>query len=187
MTRGITTFEDGTLIEMALAGQTECFSVLMERYAIAVRRHIMPMVRNPSDIDDLVQDAFLKAWLHLPAFRFEASFRTWITRVAVNEALALHRRRRSRPCCLTQANLEAFPSPCESPDQAFARSEAGLTVLRAIEKLPRKYREILILRDLEELTARETARHLKSSVPLVKARLFRARHMLLDRLNKDAA
>jgi RNA polymerase sigma-70 factor, ECF subfamily len=73
MTALIATFEDSTLIEMALAGRTECFSVLMDRYVTAVRKHIMPLVKNTSDVDDLVQDTFLKAWLHLSKFRFEAS------------------------------------------------------------------------------------------------------------------
>jgi RNA polymerase sigma-70 factor (ECF subfamily) len=56
----------------------------MDRYVTAVRKHVVPLVKNTSDVDDLVQDTFLKAWLHLSKFRFEASFRTWITRVALN-------------------------------------------------------------------------------------------------------
>jgi RNA polymerase sigma-70 factor (ECF subfamily) len=186
MTALIATFEDSTLIEMALAGRTECFPVLMDRYVTAVRKHIMPLVKNTSDVDDLVQDTFLKAWLHLSKFRFEASFRTWITRVALNEALALYRRQRCRPYCQASASLEIFPSQCESPEQALARGEARLTIRTAIQKLPRKYGEVLILCDLEQLTARETARHLKSSIPLVKTRLCRARRMLSAALYKSA-
>jgi RNA polymerase sigma-70 factor (ECF subfamily) len=186
MTGSIATFEDRTLIEMALAGQTECFSVLMRRHVSVVRSCIRSMVTNTTDVDDLVQDAFLKAWLHLSTFRFEASFRAWITRVAVNEALTSYRRQRRRPFCPAPANIEAFPSQCESPEQAFTRSEARLTVRTAIAELPRKYREILTLCDLEQLSAREAAQRLKSSIPLVKTRLFRARHMLSAALNRDA-
>jgi RNA polymerase sigma-70 factor (ECF subfamily) len=180
----IATLEDSALIEMTLAGQTESFSVLMNRYASSVRRCIRSIVRNTSDVDDVFQDTFLKAWVHLSAFRFEASFRTWIIRVAVNEALALYRRQRCRPFCSSPANLEALAARCESPDQALARAEECLTVRTAIAKLPKKYQEILTFCDLEELTAQETARHLKSSIPLVKTRRFRARHMLSAALKR---
>jgi RNA polymerase sigma-70 factor (ECF subfamily) len=182
----IASFEDRTLIEMALAGQSECFSALMDRHVTAVRRCITSIVRNTSDVDDLVQDTFLKAWARLCTFRFEASFRTWITRVAVNESLASYRRQRSRPSCSTPENLEAFPSHCESPEEALARSEIRLTVHAAIARLPGKYRDVLTLCDLEQLGAEETAGRLKSSIPLVKTRLFRARRMLSAALHRSA-
>lgn len=181
----IATFEDRTLIELTLAGQTESFSVLMNRHATSVRRCIRSIVRNTSDVDDVFQDTFLKAWVHLSAFRFEASFRTWIVRVAVNEALGLYRRQRSRPSCSPPENLERVAGLCESPHQALVRSEECLAVHTAIAKLPRKYREILTFCDLEELTAQETARHLKASIPLVKTRRFRARNMLSAALKRN--
>lgn len=94
MVPGITTFKDGVLIELALAGQAECFSVLVDRHKTAVRRRIRSMLRNTADADDLVQEAFLKAWRHLASFRAEASFRTWINQIAVNEVMQLYRRQR---------------------------------------------------------------------------------------------
>jgi RNA polymerase sigma-70 factor, ECF subfamily len=181
----IASFEDRTLIEMALSGRSECFSALMDRHVAAVRRCITSIVRNASDVDALVQDTFLKVWAHLCTFRFEASFRTWITRVAVNESLALYRRQRCRPCCSAPENLEAFPSGCESPEEALARSEIRLTLHAAIATLPRKYRDVLTLCDLEQLGAQETAERLKSSIPLVKTRLFRARRMLSAALHRS--
>jgi RNA polymerase sigma-70 factor (ECF subfamily) len=182
----IAKFEDKTLIEMALAGQSEYFSVLMDRHVTAVRRCVMSMVRNTSDVDDLVQDAFLKAWTHLCTFRFEASFRSWITRIAMNESLGLYRRQRCRPSFSAPGNLEAFASQCESPHEALVRSETRLTLHIAIARLPTKYREILTLCDLEQLSAQETAGRLKLSIPLVKTRLFRARRMLSAALHKSA-
>ena len=94
MVPAITTFEDDVLIELALAGQTECFSVLVDRHKTAVRRRIRSMLRNTADADDLVQEVFLKAWRHLASFRAEASFRTWIKQIAVNEVMQLYRRQR---------------------------------------------------------------------------------------------
>jgi RNA polymerase sigma-70 factor, ECF subfamily len=189
MREAVARLEDKTLIEMTVAGHIECFSVLMDRHETAVRRCIGAMIRNRSDVEDLFQDTFLKAWRGLPKFRFEANFRTWIISVAANEALGSYRRRRSRPSCFpaTNLNLESFRSSCESPDEALARSEARRTVRSAISRLPEKYREILILCDLEELSAREAAQRLKSTIPSVKTRLFRARHMLSKALNGDAA
>ena len=83
----LATFEDSALIKMALAGQTECFTVLTNRHLPAVRRHIVSIVPNRTDADDLLQEVLLKVWLHLSTFRSESSFRTWMTRVAINEAL----------------------------------------------------------------------------------------------------
>ncbi|MBV8830184.1 MAG: sigma-70 family RNA polymerase sigma factor [Acidobacteriaceae bacterium] len=187
MTAPIARFEDKTLIELTVAGQSECFSVLMDRHGKAVRKCIGALVRNRSDVEDLIQNTFLKAWRGLPTFRFEANFRTWLTSVAANEALALHRRGRSRPFCLPITNLENVRSWGESPEQTLARLEARLTVRRAIAGLPNKYREILTLCDLQQLTIHEAARQLKSSTSLVKTRLFRARHMLAKALKQDAA
>ena len=178
--------EDNTLIKMALAGETECYSVLMGRHSTAVTTCIKSIVGNIPDVDDIVQDTFMKAWSHLSSFRFEASFRTWITRVAMNEALTLYRLQKSRPRCVAVANLEIFSSRGDSPEQILARSERRLRVRTAVERLPRKYRDILILCDLDDLGTQETARRLKSSIPLVKTRLFRARHML-SRVLQQAA
>ena len=187
MTRPIAGFEDRTLIEMAVAGDNECFSVLMERHGSAVKKCIRAMVTDNSDVEDLAQDTFLKAWLSLSTFRFEANFRTWIIRIALNEAFGLHRRRRCRPFCLPATKFETARSPGEFPEQALTRSEAEATVRRAIAALPQKYREILTLCELEELSGREAARHLISSISLVKSRLFRARCMLPDALKRQAA
>ena len=89
--------QDSILIERTLAGQNECFAVLMNRHMTAVRGRVKSMVRNKSDEDDLVQETFLKAWRHLSSFRSDASFRTWITRVATNEVLQQYRRDRRTP------------------------------------------------------------------------------------------
>jgi RNA polymerase sigma-70 factor, ECF subfamily len=186
MTESGTESEDNTLIRMVLAGQTECYSVLMARHMMAVKTCIKSIVGNISDVDDIVQDTFMKAWSHLSSFRFESTFRTWITRVAMNEALTLYRRQKARPMCVAVENLEIFSSRGDSPEQIFARSEKRLRVRMAVERLPRKYREILVLCDLDDLGTQETARRLRSSIPLVKTRLFRARHML-SRVLQQAA
>jgi RNA polymerase sigma-70 factor, ECF subfamily len=170
--------EDNELIEMAVLGQTECFSVLMDRHLTGISKTIGLMVKQRADIEDLVQNTFLKAWLNLSSFRFEANFRTWLSRVALNEVFAHYRRQRRGPCYPQPENFNKLASISDSPEEATARSESCRIIRSAIGRLPTKYREILTLCDLEQLTAPETARRLKSSVPLVKTRRFRARHML---------
>jgi RNA polymerase sigma-70 factor (ECF subfamily) len=171
-------FADSALIKLALAGQTECFAVLIDRHKGAVRRRVASMVQNEADADDLLQEALLKVWHHLPKFRSESSFRTWMTRIAINEVLQAYRRDKCRPICLAPSDLEAFASHDESPHQCVARVELTRAVRRAVERLPVKYSQVLILRDLEQLSQQETARCLQSNIPTVKSRLFRARQKL---------
>jgi RNA polymerase sigma-70 factor (ECF subfamily) len=180
----LATFEDSALIKMALAGQTECFTVLTNRHLPAVRRRIGSIVPNTTDADDLLQEVLLKVWIHLSTFRSESSFRTWMTRVAINEALQSFRRERCRPLCQSVRDLDALASHGESPHQSLSRVEVTRAIRSAVAGLPAKYSQVLILRDLEELSVRETAQCLQSSVPAVKTRLFRARLMLLTALQR---
>ncbi len=142
------------------------------------------MLRNTHDVDDLLQEVFLKAWCHLSTFRSESTFRTWIIRVATNEVLQSYRREKRRS--LSQdLDLDILPCGGDSPHESVARSETTRTVRRAVATLPSKYRQVLILRDLKELSERETAQSLELGVPAVKTRLFRARLMLLAALRRQ--
>jgi RNA polymerase sigma-70 factor (ECF subfamily) len=184
MTPPLATFDDKTLINMTLAGQPECFTVLMDRHLFAVRRHVVSMLRNSVDADDLVQEVLLKVWCNLSTFRSEASFRTWMTRVAINEVLQLYRRERHHSRCQSPNDLDAYASFCETPYHYLARTETTQTVRKAVAKLPEKYRRVLVLREFEQLSMRETAQSLQASVPAVKSRLFRARALLTASLSR---
>jgi RNA polymerase sigma-70 factor, ECF subfamily len=185
MTPPLATLDDSTLIKLALGGRVECFAALMDRHVVAVKRRILSMVRNTNDTDDLLQEVLLKVWCHLSTFRSESTFRTWITRVATNEVLQSYRKEQRRPLCQAISDLDILPSSCESPHQSFARVEVAEAVHRAVLGLPPKYRQVLVLRDLQELDERETARWLKLSIPAVKTRLFRARLMLSAALQRS--
>jgi len=143
------------------------------------------MVQNTTDADDLLQEVLVKVWRHLSKFRSESTFRTWMTRVAINEALQFYRREQRRPICQAFGDFDAFATPNESPFQSLSRAEITQVVRNAVVQLPAKYREVLILCYLEELSLSETARSLQSSVPAVKSRLFRARLMLLAALRRS--
>jgi RNA polymerase sigma-70 factor (ECF subfamily) len=180
----LATFEDSVLIKLALAGQTECFTVLTNRHLPAVRRRIGSIVPNTTDADDLLQDVLLKVWRHLSTFRSESTFRTWMTRVAINEALQSYRRGQSRPIYQALGDFDTFASSNESPLQALTRAETTQVVRKAVVALPAKYRQAVILRHLEQLSLSETAQCLQSSIPAVKTRLFRARLMLVAALRR---
>jgi RNA polymerase sigma-70 factor, ECF subfamily len=167
--------EDHTLITMALAGSGDCFSALMDRHLLSVKRHICSMVRSSADVDDLTQEVLLKVWRNLSTFRSEASFRTWMTRVAINEVLQLYRRERHRSNREADVNFDALASFCETPHESLTRTEAARTVRNAVKKLPAIYREILTLREFGQLSVGEAAQSVQASVPAVKSRLFRAR------------
>jgi RNA polymerase sigma-70 factor (ECF subfamily) len=181
----LATFEDNTLIRLTLAGQAECFKVLIDRHLAAVRKRVYSMARNAADAEDILQEVLLKVWRHLATFRSESSFRTWMIQVATNEVMQQYRRERNRSACQPLRDLDAFASPGESPYQALARVELTQAVRSAIIGLPAKYREVLILCDLEQLSTRETAQWLKASIPAIKTRLFRARLMLLAALQSS--
>jgi RNA polymerase sigma-70 factor (ECF subfamily) len=181
----LATFEDSALIELALAGRTECFTVLTNRHLPAVRRRIGSIIPNTTDADDVLQEVLLKVWCHLSTFRSQSSFRTWMTSVAINEALQSYRRERRRPVFQAPGDLDSFASPTESPLQSLARAETTQVVRKAIVELPSKYRQVLILREFKQLTAREVAQSLQLTIPAVKTRLFRARLMMLAALQRS--
>ncbi|MCU1337755.1 MAG: polymerase, sigma-24 subunit, subfamily [Bryobacterales bacterium] len=178
-------FEDSALIKLVQEGQSEYFTILINRHLHAVSKCIHSMVQNAADADDVLQEVLLKVWRHLSAFRSESSFRTWMTRVAVNEVLQSYRRQQSRPLCRATIRLDALTSPAESPYQYLARIEVTKAVRTAVAGLPAIYRQVLILREFEQLSGREIAQSLHSSIPAVKTRLFRARLMLLAALQRS--
>jgi RNA polymerase sigma-70 factor (ECF subfamily) len=180
----LATFEDNALIKLVLAGQTECFTVLMDRHLATIRRRIGSMVRNAADADDLLQEVLLKVWRHLATFRSESSFRTWMTRVAINEALQSFRREQRSPLCQAFGDFDTFASPSELPLQSLTRAETARIVRKAVVDLPAKYRQVMILREFEQLSTREIAQSLHSSIPAVKTRLFRGRLMLQAALER---
>jgi RNA polymerase sigma-70 factor (ECF subfamily) len=173
----VNSLDDKALIEMTVAGRNDCFDVLMDRHLWVIRKRVDSMISNKAEAEDVVQVAQLKIWTHLSSFRRHSSFRTWITRIAINEALQSYRRTRMvRECDAIDFDRLAASTDC--PERLYARMETAGRINRAICQLPAKYRQVVALRDLRELTVSETADELKSHRQLVKTHLFRARLML---------
>ncbi len=173
--------KDGALINLVLAGRADCFTVLMDRHLATVKKRVGTLVRNEAEAEDLMQEVLLKVWLHLSKFRSESSFRTWMTRIAINEALQSFRKERRRRLAYGPYDFDRLTSPWESPCQVSAEREKTRTLRNAVAALPASYRQVLILRDLEELSEKETAHSLDLSLAAVKTRLRRARLMLRAR------
>jgi RNA polymerase sigma-70 factor, ECF subfamily len=170
--------DDSVLINLVLTGNTECFAVLMDRHLAAVRRRIRGMTRCTSDTDDIMQEIQLKIWRRLGSYRSEASFRTWMTRVAINEALQFYRKANRLPLVHDSTELTELTSPSESPLQACVRAELTERLKAAVERLPAKYKQVVVLHNLQELSLQETAQELRATTPAVKTQLFRAKAAL---------
>ncbi len=179
-------FDDSTLIRLTLSGKAESFNMLLDRHGNAVRARIRAIVRNPSDADDVFQEVWFKTWRNLSSFRSESTFRTYIISIATRECFMLLRRGYWRECIITDNDLVNAPSLNEAADEAMLRAEQQSAVRRAVVKLPAKYQQVLILRDIQELSIRETAERLRSTEGAVKTRLLRARHMLVGALKESS-
>jgi RNA polymerase sigma-70 factor (ECF subfamily) len=183
-TGSLALFSDHDLIRLTLEGQTDCFTALMDRHLSAIRRCIGFMLRGNGAAEDLAQEVVLKAWRFLSAFRAESSFRTWLTRVAVNEVRQFRRRELRASRFQELSNPEVLASRDESPYEYCTRMQRTEAVRAVVESLPAMYREVVMLRELEELTILEIAERLRCTVPAAKSRLFRGRSMILAGVRK---
>jgi RNA polymerase sigma-70 factor (ECF subfamily) len=175
---------DEMLIKMAVAGRSDCFSALVDRHLTAVRRHLRATVRNESDREDALQEVLLKVWRHLADFRMECNLRTWMIKIAINEARQWYRRRTSRQLFQPLEDSGPLASAQDSPEKRLLRNEAAHVVQRSLGALPAKYRDVLVLRHLEETTGADTAKSLGITVPAMKTRTFRARRLLSTKLRQ---
>jgi len=185
---GIT--EELQLVHAAKGGDLEAFSQLVTRYDRNIFRIAQHITHNEEDAQDVVQDAFLKAYTNLAQFQENSKFYTWLVRIAVNEALMkLRKRRNDRTVSLDEdVETEEGSMPREvadwspNPEQLYGQSELGDILKKTIQGLPPGFRTVFVLRDVEGLSTEETAEMLDLSVPAVKSRLLRARLQLRERL-----
>ena len=173
---------DEQVVEQVLDGQTALFEVLMRRHNERIYRAARAIVRDEREAEDVIQQAYLNAYAHLRQFDRRAAFATWLTRIAVNEAISRVRRLRLYEPLEDDAvaGVEAFMGsqrPADPERQAFGRELAGL-IEAAVDELPDGCREVFVLREVQGLSTRETAESLGVSEEVVKTRLSRARAAL---------
>jgi RNA polymerase sigma-70 factor (ECF subfamily) len=184
--------EETVLVNAARAGDISAFEKLVHRYDRNVFRIAQHITQNREDAEDVVQDAFLKAFQNLGQFQGQSKFYTWLVRITVNEALMrLRRRRPERMVSLDEdVKTEEDSIPREvadwapNPEQLYNQSQLKDILAKTIQGLPAGFRTVFVLRDVEGLSTEETADALNLSVPAVKSRLLRARLQLRERLNK---
>jgi len=175
---------DQALARSAAAGDTSAFEALYRRHAARVHGVVARLVGfDRGRAEDLVQEAFVRAWQALPAYRFESAFGTWLHRLAVNTALMELRSRRSRP--QADGDDEALER-LGAPDSAGHATALSLDLERAVATLPSRARAVLVLYDVEGWKHEEIADALGMAVGSSKAQLHRARGLLRTRLGEHA-
>ena len=184
--------EDLVLVERVLAGDHRSFEPLVRRHERRVFRVTLAILGNVEDAEEAMQDAFIKAFRHLSQFRRESRFTTWLTRIAVNEALQKRQARRDHVSLDDSRGVDdqseerfmprRFESWRADPEKLYGKQELRRLIERAIQSLPTIYREALVLRDVEEMSAAEAAEAIGITVPALKSRLLRARLMMREAL-----
>ncbi|HEU4382011.1 MAG TPA: RNA polymerase sigma factor [Anaeromyxobacteraceae bacterium] len=173
---------DGEVARRVLAGEPALFEVLMRRYNQRVYRAVRSVLRDERECEDAMQQAWLHAYAHLGQFRGAAAFSTWLTRIALNEALARLRRgsRPGLPRAVEEDDL--MGSTLEDPERRTSDRELGRMLEEAVDRLPEGYRRVFVLRQVDGMSTAEAAAVLEVSEEVVKVRLHRAHLALRDLL-----
>ena len=178
------------MIGAILAGDIQLYHELIRPYERSVYVMALSYMKNEADAEDVAQEATVRAFRKLSSFRAECKFSTWLISITINEA----RTRLRRHALVRMESLDQLPdedkglSPAllrdwrEIPSEAIEREEVRKLIQQAVDQLPDIYREVFLLRDVEELSINEAAEALKLSIPSVKVRLHRARLMLQKQL-----
>jgi len=174
-----------SLVAQAKSGHSNAFEELYESHQLSTYRAAFRILRDHQDAEDAVQKSFQRAFTNLGRFREESTFSTWVTRIAINEALMMLRRRRPTTSISETTRDDASSAlgfdPADerpTPEQAALESERRAAVIKAISCLREGLRTVILLREFQGLTSAETARQLGLSVSAVKARVFHARRCL---------
>jgi RNA polymerase sigma-70 factor (ECF subfamily) len=177
---------DEMLVSMAKSGDANAFVELSKRHAGKVFQAAYRITRNRQDAEDALQDSLLKAFMHVKDFQERSSFSTWLTRIAMNSALMMLRKKRHGFEISIDisdghdGNFETceLMSPIEDPESCYVRRERERELREAIVRLPQVFRDVVELRQAREYSTREIAQALGISVPAVKSRLSRAKSAL---------
>lgn len=186
--------KDTELVAGAKTGDARAFELLVERHEGRIFSMAQRMTRNREDAEDVVQQSFQKAFINLKKFEGESLFSTWLTRIAINEALMLLRRKRgSREVPIAESSTEDgatlpldFPDAGPNPEHSCLQREQERILCAAVNELRPGLRKTIELREFGELSTAETAQVMGLSVAAVKARLFHGRKELRQRLKRYA-
>ncbi|HYC84438.1 MAG TPA: RNA polymerase sigma factor [Chryseosolibacter sp.] len=181
--------EDEVIVRRIISGEKELFEILLRRYNQTLYRVIRGYLKNPDEVQDAMQNAYLKAYDKLFQFHGDAAFSTWLIRIGINEALARLKHLKKEKTIYLDAALESgtaiinqIPDKLMNPEKAIIRQEARHLLEQAIDDLPEKYRVIYILKEIEGLQSSQIEESLGISESNIKVRLHRAKKLLKDGL-----
>jgi RNA polymerase sigma-70 factor, ECF subfamily len=185
--------DDAELVRRALARDDTAFRIIMERHNRRLYRIARGILRNDTEAEDVVQEAYVSAFTHLDGFRGDSSLATWLSRITMNEALGRLRRERlavdldTFEAQRTEAQIIQFPQTVTSddPERTMAQREILQLVERATDNLPEIFRIVFITRVIEGMSVEETADLLGLRPETVKTRLHRARRLVREQLDKQ--
>ena len=183
---------DSELIARTLAGDPNAFRSIMQKYNRRLFRIARSILRDDSEVEDVLQDSYVRAFTHLRDFRGDAALATWLSRIVMNEALGRLRKPRESSVSLdalpgSAADIIVFPLNAgqNDPERTVAQHEILRFVERAIDNLPPAFRAVLIARLVEGMSIEETADLLSIRPERVKTRLFRARELLREQIDRQ--
>jgi RNA polymerase sigma factor (sigma-70 family) len=177
--------QDRVLVGLALEGDQLAYQKLMEKYSGALTRHVQKMVRKQGEVDDLVQECFIKAFSALKSYSTDYAFSTWLYKIATNHTIDFLRKRKlktmsiDKPINTKDGEVEfELPDTTYRPDRHIVEDERRMLIQEAIEQLPEKYRRVIEMRHQQEKSYEEIAQELDLPLGTVKAHIFRARALL---------
>ena len=181
---------DAELVARVQRGDKQAFDLLVIKYQRKIMRLLSRMIRDPSEIEDVAQEAFIKAYRALPQFRGDSAFYTWLYRIAINTArnwLASNKRRQSKPSSFEGEDGETFDeidnlTDNTTPESELASRQIAETVNKAIEDLPEELRTAIVLREIEGMSYEDIAQSMNCPIGTVRSRIFRAREAIAVRL-----
>jgi RNA polymerase sigma-70 factor (ECF subfamily) len=181
------TLTDEDIVRRVLTGEIEMFEILMRRYNRRLYRVARAIVRDDGEAEDVMQDAYVRAYANLGQFAGLAKFSTRLTRIAVNEALARVRMRKRLVYVPpgddgNGISMNTYTSKTPDPEQNVIAKELASVLETAVDSLPEAYRSVFMLRQIEDMSTAETAECLDISEEAVKVRLFRAKALLREEL-----
>jgi RNA polymerase sigma-70 factor (ECF subfamily) len=170
-------WSDEEIVDRVVAGEAALFEILMRRHNQRIYRIVRGILNDDGEAEDVMQDAYVRAYEHLTQFEGRSTFVTWLSRIAMHEAFARAQRQKrqtSLDCDEVIADMKLAPTSTDNPEKNVANQELHNALETAILSLAPKYRSVIMLRDVEEMSTAETASALEISEQAVKVRLHRA-------------
>lgn len=172
---------DEEIVTQILKGRTELYETLIRKYNLRLYRICLSIVNDDNAVEDIMQTAYVNAYLKLTSFRNKSNFSTWLIRILINESLLYKKRKKKRDQILIESREPDHT--CETPLSSLMNRELKTLLEKTIAGLPEKYRIVFVMREVEQMSIEETVAALNLTESTVKVRLSRAKEMLRSNLS----